>query len=411
MPTPRRPSGFSLMELVVAMGASAVVLGMVVVAVNAQQRAFTSGGKQRAVQTSARAAMLFIEEHLALAGYGMDAPLAFDFDRYAGPCPAQLDPCPRDATANSDEIVFFHRNPLYWVPDNFTDEPRGNAWAIAGLGAGSVTVSARKGDLFREGEILQAVCRTGAAYAYFTVADSVAASDDGKLDVPLLPAVASDPFRRQDAATDGCFTGGQARLFRIERYRFHVRPVVNGTSVDPYLVLDRGVDVNLDGEVNADDEEILAEGIELLQLAYVMTNPALAPRGATPGTAIALAKGFPGAVAGDGLTTLDFPGVLPPGVPVYRLTSFYGYSVGPPAHATRNTDHQANIRAVRVAVRARSEHPDPAFVGGDVLVPLFNLDTLPDWIAKSEQGGRYNRATFVSTVALRNMTSRGMNDF
>lgn len=411
MRNPRPPRGFSLMELVVAMGASAVVMGLVVVALNAQQRAFAAGNKQRAAQTSARSAMLFIEEQLALAGYGMDAPLALDFDRYRGPCPAQLDPCPRDSTSNSDEIVFHHRNPLYWVPDDFTQDPRGNAWRITGLTEGGVTFAARQGDAFSRGEILQAVCRTGAAYAYFTVAENTVVAADGSATVPLQPSVAADPFRRQDSATDPCFGAGQARLFRIERYRFHVRPVARPAGFEPYLVLDRGIDVNKDGAIDEADEEILAAGVELLQFAYIMTNASLPPRGAQPGVAVTLVPGFPGQSTESGLTVLDFPGAVAAGLSVYRPTSFYGYSVGPPPHATRTTDHQANVRAVRVAVRARAEHPDTAVVGGDVLTPLFNLNAIPAWITADEQNGRFNRATFVSTVPLRNMVTRGMNDF
>lgn len=410
-----RPRGFTLLELVVATGTSAIVLAFVVLAVNAQQRAFLSGNKQRAAQISARSAMLFIEEELALAGYGMDAPLAFDFDRYRGPCPAQLDPCPRDSTSNSDELVFFRRNPQYWLPEAFTDEPRGNAWRITadGITEDAVNVSARAGDVFLKGEILQAVCKAAAAYAYFTVSETqpVGALDVADFPVKLEPSVDSDPFRRQNAAGDACFRSGQARLFRIQRFRYHVRPVARGDAFDPYLVLDRGVDTNQDDEVNEADEELLAEGVELLQFAYVLTNATLAPRGATPGTGVPLTPGFPGAVAGDGLTTLEFPGIIPAGGSPYDPTSFYGYSVGPPPHARRNTDHQANIRAVRIAVRARNEYPDPQFVGGDVLVPLFNMNVLPAWIVGDEAAGRYNRATFVSSVAIRNMVNRGMNDF
>lgn len=412
-PRPRPPRGLTLIELMVAVSISLVVLVGILTVVNTQQRAFLDGQKQREAQGSGREALRVMEEALLLAGYGMDAPLAFDFDRYAGPCPAELDPCPRDATANSDEVVFHHRNPRYWVPPVYTDEPNGNAWRLLGLTAGTATLSARVDDVFPRGQILQAVCRGASEFAYFTVDETVVAPADGALEVTLAAVTATDPFRRQDDALDparsACFLSGEARVFRIERHRFHVRPVDTGSGLEPYLVHDRGVDLNLDGAVDAADELPIAAGIELLQFGYVLTNPALAMRGGTPGTAIVFAAGDMGTASAEGLTTVQFPGPPQGTLSAYRATSFYGYTLGPPAHDRRLTDHQGNIRAVRVAVRARSNVADrTAPPLRDVLSPLLNLDTLPAWV---EEDDRYNRVVFSSTVPLRNMVVRAMNDF
>ena len=46
--------------------------------------------------------------------------------------------------------------------------------------------------------------------------------------------------------------------------------------------------------------------------------------------------------------------MVPPGSSIYLPTSFFGYTFGPPAAATRLTDHQGNIRAVMVSMVARS---------------------------------------------------------
>ncbi|HYD53572.1 MAG TPA: prepilin-type N-terminal cleavage/methylation domain-containing protein [Gemmatimonadaceae bacterium] len=408
--------GFTLIELMVTLAVTMIVMGLVVMTVNAQQKAFSEGQRQRAAQQSARSAMLYLQRELRLAGYGMDASLAFDFDRYRGPCPAELDPCPRDATDNADEIVFYHRNPMYWVPDDFTQEPRGNAWRITNMdpAGNEVTVSARPGDTILQGQVVQAVCRTAALYAYFTVERTVTADPSNVLTLPLLPVVASDPFRRQDAAADSCFDAGQARLFLIDRFRFHVRPVRDGARWFPFLVLDRGVDVNGDGSVDEGDESLLAEGIEALQFSYVMTNPAMTVHGECPGDVIVMERGWPGLPTGaDHLTLLDFPGVVQAGQSVYEPTSFYGYSVGPPATAMRNTDHQANIRAVRVFLRGRSPEADRGFTGlklgeSAVVLPFLNQDELPNWAAGDE---RYGRSNLTTTVALRNMIVRGMTDY
>ncbi len=406
----RTPRGVTLVELMVALAITAVVTAGIVTVVNSQQRAYYDGHRQRAAQSSARAAMQFMEQELVQAGYGLDAPLAFDFDRYAGPCPTAMGTCPRDATANSDEIVFYYRNPRYWVPDVYTTDPRGNAWRITAADVTQITVNARAGDVFPKGQIVQAVCPSGSRYAYATVSDTTTAGAAGALSLPLTPPQEDDPYQRPDAIDNVCFTGGQARLFLVERRRFHVRPVTTGGGTVPYLVMDTGVDANGDGTVDASDEVVLAEGVEVLQVAYVMTSTALAPRGSVAGTAVSMARGATGATSGTALTLLSFPGVVPAGQSIYKPTSFYGYTVGPPPNAARLTDHQANIRAVRIAIVARSATPAPSGRAAQnaTIVPVFNMDTLPAWLDRSDL---YARVTLTTAVPLRNMIGRAMPDF
>jgi type IV pilus assembly protein PilW len=235
------------------------------------------------------------------------------------------------------------------------------------------------------------------------------AADAPALAIPLLGAEAADPFRRQDATADGCFTSGTARAFQIDRFRFHVRPVPTGTGITPYLVLDAGLDLNGDGPDEA-EEVIVAEGIESFQVGYVMTNAALAPRGTVPGTPIAFAPGAAGATGGSGMTTLEFPGLQNPDQTVYQPTSWYRYALGPtPTVAPeRLTDHQANIRGVRITLVARGPEPEPGAPRAEITTPILNQDALPPWIQANVS---YNRARVETTVLVRNMVSRGMNDF
>ena len=171
-------------------------------------------------------------------------------------------------------------------------------------------------------------------------------------------------------------------------------------------MLDEGVDRD-GGGVGPSDEIVLAEGIENLQLAYELTSTALAPRGMEAGTAIEPTAGLPGATTGSGLTTLAYPGTVAAGQFEYRPTSWYGYTNGPPPHATRLTDHQANIRAVRVALTARSTLADPD--GHEPAAgTLFNMNSFPAWMTEAKG---FNRYTFQTTIPLRNMTVRAMNDF
>lgn len=415
MRSARTPRGITLIELVVAMAVSAVVLAGVVTVVGTQQKAYYDGHRQRAAQAGGRAALLFMEQALMLAGYGLDAPLAFDFDRYAGPCPPELAPCLRDSVSNSDEIVFYNRNPRYGVTNDAAVPPVGNAWQLISASPVDFTLNAREGDVFPRGQIIQVVCDTGRLYAYGTVLDTVVVPDDAipprnfvPTAIALTPPVMDDPFQRPDEAVDGCFFDGTALAFLVERHRFHVRPVREGTVLHPYLAHDRGVDVNLDNVVDELDEELLAEGIEVLQLGYVMTSNTLAARGTSPGVAIGMARGSPGALVGDGMTLLDFPGVFEP-PSLYRSTSFYPFVINPPPHPRRLTDHQANIRAVRIALLARSPEPDPTAVGGGgIALPVLNMNTRPPWINDTD---RHARVRFDTTVLVRNMAVRAMTDF
>lgn len=413
----RHSRGFTLVELLVSATVSAIVMSGVFIAVSAQQRAYNDGHRQRSAQASARDALMTLEQTISLAGFGMAGSMAFDFGRYVAPDGSSL----RDSVNGPDELVVLHRDPNYWTPDLFTDPPSGHAWLISGLTPNNVTITARGGERFPAGQVLQAVCRGGGVYAYFTVSTSTAAATaPGPFSVPLDPAVADDPFRQQDWASDptfaevnGCFAAGQARLFLIQRSRFHVTPVATSGGLVPYLMLDHGVDANFDGVRDANDETVLAEGIESLQVAYVMNNSLLGVRGLSGGTAIAFPAGRPTEAASDSvdtITTTSFPGVTP--IPttesIYQASSFFAFPVGPPPSPLRLTDHQANIVAVRIGLVARSPDPQPDPTGGDGPRLLFNMSAQPSWI---DPDTRYARTTIETSIPVRNTFVRGINDF
>lgn len=464
-----RPRGFTLLELMIALAVSSVVIAGVVGAALAQQRAYYGAQRMRAAQSSARTALLFIEEKVRLAGFGMDPALAFDFGVYAPPagtCPAEANGCARDSVSDNDELVFYARNPNYWVPNDIVGNPVGRAWLISNVSSTSMTITAHGGEVFPAGQIVAAVCPGGRYYAYMTVAATTPAGGApaaaGPLQLPLAASDRTNPFRRQDLAVapgsdpatyfnasvsafaspptpSACFTSG-ARLFQIDRYRFHVRPVVVGgfpggkIKYDPYLVLDMGVDTNFDGVIDASDELVIAEGVEIMQVAYSMANLALPTPtvGLNPGTVIALTPGLPGSTTIPDEITLtaklgvQVPASLPlsfqyaptlqPADNAYAATSWYSYTLTQPLPTTypRQTDSQANIRRVRVGLVVRSPEPDtraPTTVPLDANFRLYNLSTVPAWISANAYPGvqdGYERVQVEASVLVPNMTDRGM---
>lgn len=420
----RSDRGFTLIELIIAATILAVIVAGIVAAGNLQGRAHATGARQRVAQAQGRAAMLFMERRLALAGFGIDPVLALDFGRYTtGPCPSQMSSCPRDSVSNADELVFYARNPAYWVPgEGNAAQPAGKAWNIVATSASSITITARQGDSFPAGQIVLAVCRGGNFYTMATVRQSVSpVSVPGSVELPVQDMDASNPFSRPDltvtpATNYTCFSSG-ARLFLVDRYRFHIRPVVTGGTIVPYLMLDQGIDRNLDGTIDLNDEIVVAEGIENLQVAYAFANTSLATPVVGLGAPISFVAATSGALTGSSgssnqITTTLFPGGTPTtDQSVYGPFSFYGYALGPPLSAQRLTDHQANVVAVRLAVVARSPGTDRVSAG-DMFLP-FNQTSLPAWITGQQVNGRdgFQRAQFESTVQLPNMTSTGLPYF
>ncbi len=410
MRTPSRHRGVTLVELLVALAVSSIVLVGIIAVASAQQKAYYDGARVRAAQASARNAILFLEQKVSQAGFGMAPSLAFDLDRSGGPCPAQLSTggtpdCARDRTNDSDELVFYARNPNYWMPNDATADPVGRAWRIVanGLSSTQLKVSARAGQKFLKGQVLLLVCDGASQYAYVTVQTTTPAVASGDTPIPLVSASSSDPFLGQDTATNDCFDAGTARAFQIDRYRLHVRPVdVGGGRLDPYLVLDQGVDLAGGTAIDAEDEQLVAEGIESMQVAYVLAN------GTQVGAsgAVTFTRGFPGGSAANTITTLQFPGPAPEGSEsVYSPTSWYRYYMGPPPDANRLTNHQANIRAIRIAIVARSPEPDRTVAGSTAPILNFNQTARPSWITANDG---YQRVSFETTIQLPNMLSQGM---
>lgn len=432
MRVPSSQRGATLVELIIVIAVTLIVLAGAVVAANAQQRAYVNGQRLRGAQGSGRRALLALEQALPLAGDGIDPTLAFDFAGWysGGSCRTEMNGCPRDSVSSSDELVFYARDPKYWVSALPAEDPAGNAWRVKRITSSAVTVYARAGDVFRRGQIFQAVCAQSSSYVYFTSDQTVTVAADQELDITLKTVVTANPFQRQDLGSGLCFNPtvaagssptNPAHMFLVNRYRFHVVPVQVGTVVgtakyDPLLLLDRGIDTNGDGAVNENDEELLAEGIESLQVAYGFYSSALAPAGVTAGTAITFATGVAGSSANTITRTTFTDPVAPATGNAYSAASFFGYTFGPPAAAQRLTNAQGNVQYVRVAVLARSTETEiQAVRSAAAFLPILNQNALPTWVSAytTALGGHdgYERVVLQSTVTLPSMGNRAITYF
>lgn len=434
MRVPSSSRGATLVELLIVVAVTLVVLAGAIVAANAQQRAYIDGQRLRGAQGSGRRALLALEHTLPLAGDGMDPTLAFDLaGSYSGPCPGTMGGCPRDSVSNSDELVFYAREPKYWVSSIRAEDPAGNAWRIQRVTDSLVTVFARANDVFRKGQIFLAVCPTSSTYTYFTAAATVQVAAAGPTDIALVPAAAGNPFQRQDLASpsSSCFNpslspdpanpANPPHLFLVNRYRYHVRPVAVGTlgtvtQYDPILVLDRGVDTNLDGVVDENDEELVAEGIESMQVTYGFFLSTIGEAGATAGAGITFATGAAGTAANT-ITLTPFVDPTPPAPGnAYTAASFFPYTFGPPAAPQRQTNAQGNLQYVRLAFLARSTDVETQTTGrADRFLPLMNQNAIPTWISAYTDalGGHdgYQRVVLETTVSLPSMSNRAMTFF
>jgi type IV pilus assembly protein PilW len=419
--------GTTLVELMIVVAITSVVLAGAIVAANAQQRAYLDNQRLRGAQGSGRRALLALEQAIPLAGDSIDPTLAFDFSGWysGGPCRPEMAGCPLDSVSNSDELIFYAREPRYWVSSVRAEDPAGNAWRIRGVNASTVTIIARSGDTFRNGQIFLAVCPTSSTYTYFTAGETKTAQANGDMPLSLQAVAAANPFRRQDlAAGVSCFNPTEAapidplsppHLFLVNRYRFHVRPVAlntiaGATQYDPVLVLDRGVDTNGDGRVDESDEELVAEGIESMQVAYGFYSSAIAEAGTTAGAPISFATGAAGTSANT-ITLTPFSGTTP-----YATASFFPYTFGPPPAPQRLTNAQGNVQYVRVALLARSTDVDvQSSQRATAFLPLYNQSALPTWVTNyaSALGGKdgYQRVRLEATVPLPSISNRAMTYF
>ena len=362
--------GFTLIEVMVGAAVALLVIGVVMMTFLSQQKAMQTLDLSREASSGSRDAMLSLQESIGRAGYGIDPRYAFDLrnyncTNYTGGTTA-TNAC-RDHVAATDELVFVERDPNYfWAGtanslvqgcDDTNSPCMGHAWQVTGFSTGSpysITISARAGDKFPVGQVVQVTCAKGDHPQMGTVT-GVTGTPPGAVTLTLHDPVANNHYTDNiqggtnsviapNTATlhDPCFDQSGVSLFLVNRYRYFVMQIPNpatGTN-DPWLMLDRGVDYNGDGktpENGADNSDLIpiAHGIEGFQVSYL-----LRPSGGTPGAPDADANW----VIGDTAGTLEEPDPFAT-APLQNT---------PDTDPSRFTKHPANIRGVRVRITARS---------------------------------------------------------
>ncbi len=418
-----RARGFTLVELLVGLAVSSVVLLAISYTFVSQARQYQAHFSRRSIQASGRQAMTFLERIVLRAGYGVDPNRAIvPYDSYDAVTNAQVAGFP-------DAVAFHARDPLF-------------ARRALNVRPADIELTTNLVEPIFKGQILLVLCPGARTYTYATVSSLAPAGQNRILldaNVPAVDSPRGEPgllFRdeeRLDATQPGnqCFSGvgtERATVVKIDRFAFYLAsydedgiPATNGTR--PYLMLHRGLDISgatgvPDGRVDDLDAVPVAEGIEQMQLAYILNT--------IHGTDPNLEKVAPLIIGMDNnnIPSATGPKALPYGEAWARTahvddTPLYE---DPYDHPHRLAAHPANIRQVRLTLVSRSNAPDLAFPGDDALNPnqawtsgtfggttvwtqLENLGTTPN--AKfNPRGGNFYRVVQRQAIAPKNMLSR-----
>jgi type IV pilus assembly protein PilW len=393
MRAPRSPRGFTLVELLVSTAIGAVVLTGIALVFISQAWQYQAHASRRAVQSSVRQALGFVERHVRNASYGVDPDRAFlAYDSYDAASNAQGEGFPDGLTVHSRDLYF--RRLATTVGTDFLKFDRELQRPL------------------RKGDILLVLCPGAIRYAYVTVGElAPVGATSVKLDT--TPALVDSPagppgalFREQARLGEACFHDTEPPVVvKVERTSFYIasfdddgNPATPGAT--PYLMLHRGVDLNGDGAIDGADAAPIAVGIEQFQVAYILNT-----LGDTPPPLVGVDGPVPW---GESWHTGTHKANQP------RLEDAY-------SSPRRLGSHPANIRQVRLTFVARSTQPDAQRPGDDVLTastesparpsgtatwrPLENLGTTPAR-AFDPRGGGFTRAVMREAITPKNLLMR-----
>jgi prepilin-type N-terminal cleavage/methylation domain-containing protein len=372
--------GFTLLELMIALGITSVVVAGISIILVKQSQASVKQSQQRTLEETGRQALLEIAYAVRMAGAGIDPIAAFDFDHYACGSPPVATNCnnnpgldgtpatpgSRDRTDGPDELVVSYRNPTFTR----------NVTSITGTDPYTVTIDNGLKTALNQGRIAMLLCSGADPVSYVALA---ADAPQGATSLTLRRVTDADGYYPKAPPADNCF--GKGVLTLVERVRYFVANDFDGV---PALFRDRGRGA----------PEVLFRGIEDLQLTYTIgpapttsAAAAFSPAGCTD------PRPIPGADKGwvFGLCNQGTPpeSAAPPDWMNDAYDSVSRFSGNP-----------ANIRSVQINLVARSSQlsPDRA---GDLMPTLANRPAPPP-----DPAHPYNRSVFTIAEQTPNLLSR-----
>jgi type IV pilus assembly protein PilW len=418
-----RARGFTLIELLVGTAVSSVVLLAISYTFISQARQYQSHVSRQGIQSNARKAISVLERSLRQAGYGVDPDRAIiPYDSF-------------NAATNQQEVGF---------PDAIAIHLRDPLFVrhVTAAAPNQLTLDVGLQEPLPKGQILLVLCPGARVYTYVTLL-APANKDDTILQMDTTDALADSPmgppgalFRDEERLDTGvadnqCFAGvgsQQATVVKVDRLAFYVASFDDdgdgpGAATRPYLMMHRGLDISgdtgtPDNFIDARDAVPVAEGIEQLQLAYLLNtihsgNPAVE-------RALPLIVGMDNS----NIPSSTGPKAWPFGErwATEATADDAPEYADPYDHQRRTTAHPANIRQVRLTLVSRSNQPDPAIAGDDARHPgqlwtqgtydgapawseLENLGEVPSPLFDPRGGGFY-RAVLRQSITPKNLLSR-----
>jgi type IV pilus assembly protein PilW len=428
-----RSRGFTLLELLVGAAVGAVVLLGISLTFISQAQQYQSHASRRGVQANARQGLAFMGRHLRVAGYGVNPDRAIiPYDSF-------------NAVNDMQEPGYPDAFVVHWRDGLF----RRRAQTVSSSQITLEATAPLKHEL-RRGQILLVMCERSPTFpdptvdenpphVFVTVGGYVAAGTTTiPLDQTANTAAPNSPigapgrfFHEQTVPgfSHSCFSRAPPHVLLVHRAAFFVAMYDDDGNPatperTPYLMLHQGLDMpdannfQGDGLIDMNDAVPVAEGVEQLQMAYVMDTNIKDP------DKIPLILGvnapMPPNHYGEKWEESDLA-TLPHG---------WFFNVGFDAidaqdmPGLRLLDHPANIRQVRMTVVTRSSVPDPQIVGDDLLLQpdgtpypdgaplgngtipwrhLENLTTEPVAQDFAPVGGHYYRAILRESITPKNL--------
>jgi type IV pilus assembly protein PilW len=416
--------GFTLVELLIGAAVGSIVMLGISMTFIAQAQQYQSHASRRAIQASARQSLAFMDRKIRAAGYGVNPDRAvLAYDSYDVVSDSAVPGYP-------DAVVVHSRDPLFR--------------RILGSAAPNQLVlrpdQPPLSEPMRKGQILLVLCNLATEFAFVTVDQYL------PVGTTTIPIDQADPNTAPNSPTQGpgrsfreharlnntCFDKGDATVVMINRSAFYVAmfdddgdPATNGRT--PFLMMHQGLDmpsdlsVAGDGEIDANDAVPVAEGIEQLQVAYIMNvvNPLL---GFPPPPVVPIIVGVeevPMLAANhygeewqrSNAAINGHSSPKSPPTPWYFDTDTVVTD-----HPLRRLDHPANIRQIRLTVVARSTVSDQQITGDNLMtgaqgvalangaIPWRQLENLAAPVNDfNPTGGGYYRVLLRESITPKNM--------